>query len=256
MNQHDEIGQQMHAAFIAGNDWPLPSAAIPDLSAAGAYEIQRAFVARRLRNDSIAGFKAGATAPPAQQAFGLAEPFCAILLASGSRPNGATVAAGDFRKLVLETELCFRLAAPIHAPIDDPDALHDYVDGCAPAIELADIGGYGEASFTGNDLIAGNGASAAYMLGAPIDWRSMGLDSAPVTFTHNDQVLHEAVTGELMGGQWQALRWLVNAIVERGYPIQAGHLFLTGSLGRPQPARPGRYLADYGELGRIGFEVV
>jgi len=256
MTQTEHIAEEIHAAFRAGSDWPLPSAFIAGLGTAAAYEIQRGFVARRLQDDAIAGFKAGATAPAGQRAFGLEGPFCAVLLASGRRVDGVTIAASDFRNLLLETELCFRLAAAISAPIEHADALRDLVDGCAPAIELADAGGFGAARFTGNDLIAGNGASAAYLLGAPVDWRSPDMDRTSVSFFRDGQLLHQAVTGEIMGGQWQALRWLVNAVLELGYPVQAGHLFLTGSLGRPHPAQPGHYLADYHEFGRIGFEVV
>ena len=256
MSQANHIARAMYESLSAGEDWPLPSQAIADLNTEIAYEIQSEFVAQRLQGDSVAGFKAGATAQSAQQAFGLDGPFFGVLLASGSRTDGAVIAAADFGNLLLETELCFRVGVEIKERIDDVGALRAFVDGCFPAIELADAGGYGAAKFTGDDLIAGNGASAAYMLGDPIDWRSPDLDRMPVTFSRDGQVLHEAISGEIMGGQWQALMWLVNATLDLGYQVQAGHLFLSGALGRPHPGQPGRYLADYGAFGRIDFEVV
>ncbi len=94
------------------------------------------------------------------------------------------------------------------------------------------------------------------MLGEMGAGEAYDLDRVPVAFSRDGQVLHEAVSGDLMGSQWHALAWLVNAIVDLGYQVQAGHLLLTGSLGIPHPAQPGRYLAHFGELGQLAFEVV
>ena len=255
MTPSNDIARAMYESHVAGEDWPLPSQAIEGLDAATAYEIQREFVAQRLGADEIAGFKAGATAAPAQQALGLQAPFTGVLFASGRRANGVSIAATDFRRLVLETELCFRLGRAIVQRLHNVNALREYVDGCSPAIELADVGGYGAAKFTGPDLIAGNGASAAYVLGAESDGRSPGMDELRVSFSRDGQVLHEAESGDVMGGQWPALLWLVNAVIDSGYELKPGHLLLTGSLGSPHPAQAGTYVADYAEFGQINFDV-
>jgi 2-keto-4-pentenoate hydratase len=256
MTHSSDIAQAMHAAFLAGTDWPLPSQTIESLDAATAYDIQREFVAQRLQSDPLVGFKAGATAVPAQQAFGLEAPFVGVLLASGRRAHGSTVAAGDFAQLLLETELCFRVGTSINSRIDDVEALRGHIDGCFPAIELADAGGFGRVKFTGPDLIAGNGASAAYMLGPQINWPCSELDSQAVSFSRDGQVLHEAGSGDLMGSQWQALLWLVNKVIDLGYQVQAGQLLLSGSLGSPHPGQPGHYVADFSGFGQIAFEVI
>ncbi len=119
MTQSNIIAQAMFESYSAGEDWPLPSQAITGMNAGIAYQIQHAFVAHQLRSDTIAGFKAGASAVPAQQMFGLDGPFCAVLLAAGNRTAGE--------------------------PIGDVDTLKQHIDGCFPAIELADTGGYGTA---------------------------------------------------------------------------------------------------------------
>ena len=142
MTQSKTIAQAMFESYSAGEDWPLPSQAIPGMNAGIAYQIQHAFVAHHLQSDTIAGFKAGASAVPAQQMFGLDGPFCAVLLAAGNRPDGGSIAGSDFRSLMLETELCFRVGKNIGEPIGDVDALKQHIDGCFPAIELADTGGY------------------------------------------------------------------------------------------------------------------
>ena len=94
------------------------------------------------------------------------------------------------------------------------------------------------------------------MLGDQSDWPSPAIDELGVSFSRDGQVLHEALSGDLMGGQWQALLWLVNTVIDLGYELRAGHLLLTGSLGSPHPAQPGRYVGDYGPFGQIAFDVL
>ncbi|MFP8879468.1 MAG: hypothetical protein AAEJ52_23160 [Myxococcota bacterium] len=255
MTQSKDIARAMVDSRAAGRDWPLPSQAIEGLDVDIAYEIQRELVAQRLSSDEVAGFKAGATSAPAQRMLGLEAPFTGVLFANGRRENGVSIAATDFRGLVLETELCFRIGSAIARRVPDVKALREHIDACRPAIELADAGGYGAAKFTGLDLIAGNGASAAVLLGAEADWQSPAIDELAVSFSRDGELLHEAMSGDLMGGQWQALLWLVNAVIDQGYELEPGHLLLTGSLGSGHPGLPGRYVADYGAFGRIAFDV-
>ena len=58
-----------------------------------------------------------------------------------------------------------------------------------------------------------------------------------------------------MGDPWKAALWLVNATVRRGWTIEPGHLFSTGIIGERVEGKPGRYVADFGVLGRIAFEL-
>jgi len=77
-----------------------------------------------------------------------------------------------------------------------------------------------------------------------------------VQFRRDGETLHKARSGDLMGSQWEALKWLVNRVIELGYVVEPGHLLMTGSLGPAHPAVPGRYVADFAELGAIEFDVV
>ena len=232
MTQSKDIARAMYESHVGGEDWPLPSQAIEGLDAATAYEIQREFVAQRLVADEIAGFKAGATAAPAQQALGLEAPFTGVLFASGRRANGASIAATGFRRLVLEAELCFRIGRAIGQRLHDADALREYVDGCSPAIELADVGGYGAAKFTGPDLIAGNGASAAYLLGPESDWRSPGIDELEVMF--HEELIDQVPPIEEQGIPPEEIT-IAELLAEHGY-----HNVMLGKwhLGSAEGKRP------------------
>jgi 2-keto-4-pentenoate hydratase len=76
-----------------------------------------------------------------------------------------------------------------------------------------------------------------------------------VSLKRDGELLHEARSAELMGDQLNALKWLVNRVIELGYVIDAGHLLMTGALGPAHPAAPGRYLAAYTGMGEIEFYI-
>ena len=58
-----------------------------------------------------------------------------------------------------------------------------------------------------------------------------------------------------LSGVKAAALWLVNAALHRGYIVEPGHVLSTGVLGERVEATPGRYVADFGALGRVAFEV-
>ena len=245
---------RMKSDYQAGNPLPVATGERADLDLPAAYGIQHAYVAARLQSESIAGFKAGATAPGPQRAFGLSEPITGVLFASGARENGARIRLGDFRALMLEVELGFRLGRAITEAPRDVAALREAVSAVLPMVELAEIP-FGGAAFTGLDLIAANSASCAFMAGDEPAWRDTDINAITVRFARDGEVLHEAPASDVMGDQWQALLWLVGRVLEQGYSLEPGHLLMTGSIGAAHPGKPGRYEADFGDFGRLAFQV-
>lgn len=233
-----------------------PSRTLANLDVDMAYAVQKSFVEACLDSETIGGFKAALTAPAAQQAFGMAMPITGVLFSNGAQTSGATVEMTNFRTLMLETELGFRLGETITAPLGSVAELRERVNAAFPMIELADPG-FGTAKITGFDLITGNAASAAFLSGiAAPTWRDVDLNAVVVTFSRDGETLHEATAGDVMGDQWQALLWLVNQIAGQGYNLEPGHVLMTGSIGRMHPAKPGSYQADYGDFGKLTFTVV
>ena len=250
MPQTEDIAKTLYQAFETGRVLSTPTTDLPNLSIADAYDIQNAFVTLRLDDDELGGFKAGLTAAPAQESFGVDHPISGALFRSGERRDGATVSLGDYRALLLETELGFRMGTAISQRVADTYQLRESVAGCLPMVELAELC-YGDAKVTGADLIAANSASAAYMRGAMPNWRDHDLNAVTVTFSRNGETLHEASAGDVMDDQWQALLWLVNQVIDQGHTIEPGMFLMTGSIGPPHPGKPGSYVADYGSFGRL-----
>jgi len=245
-------------AALRANTLYLPSsatsAAAAPLSMADAVALQRGFVELHSTFDRVAGYKSAANAPALQTALGLSEPIVGVLFAGGERSSGARIERAAYRTLLIETELGFYIGRPIEARMNNVAELRNAVTSCVPMIELADPG-FGRTRFNGLDLIATNSASAGFICGNPQLVTQIDVNDIPVRLSHAGTTLHAEQSRDLMGDQWQALLWLVNKVIDVGYQINPGQLFMTGALGGAHPALPGEYLAQFGTLGEVRFSV-
>ncbi len=244
-----------NALYVAPSaTFSATSAAASPLSMADAVALQREFVELRSTIDKVAGYKSAANAAALQTALGLSEPIVGALFAGGERASGARIDRAAYRTLLIETELGFVLGKAIQTRLTSVDELREAVTSCVPMIELADPG-FGRTRFNGLDLIAANSASAGFIRGTPQQAAQVEVNDISIRLSHGTTTLHEAQSRDLMGDQWQALLWLVNKVIDTGYQIHPGQLFMTGALGGAHPAAPGEYLAQFGPLGEVSFSV-
>ncbi len=253
MTDLDAIARRFVAAHRANERYEAPSVAAA-LSIDEAYAVQRAFNGLRA-GEKVAGYKSAANAEALQRMLGLGGPITGVLFAAGERDAANAIARSGYRTLLLETELGFRAARRINVPVKSIPELRAATTTCTPMIELADPG-YDRTRMTGTDLIAANSASAGFIRGQARSVGDIALDEVNVQFRRDGETLHKARSGDLMGSQWEALKWLVNRVIELGYVVEPGHLLMTGSLGPAHPAVPGKYVADFAELGAIEFNIV
>ena len=235
---------------------PLPRLIDESLTIAGAYRIQKRVAQARLDGAQPGGFKAGLTSPQSQARFGTNEPVAGVLPPDGLLQPDATIRLSELRGLNIETEVALRIGTPIRAHVKDVAELKRHIDGVAPAIELPDLHYVSTAQPAALDIIATNVAAAAYIVG---DFRSPATrdpnDAAP-RLVCNGKELNSGLARDALGDQWEAARWLVNTMLQQGWPIETGQILLTGALGRMIPAAAGDCSADYGTWGTIGFHVV
>jgi 2-keto-4-pentenoate hydratase len=226
---------------------------------ADAYELQRAFVQALVEAGdwgSVVGYKAALTAPQAQQMMGASEPVVGVLFSGGERLAQRTISID--RPVMLETELGFRLNRPIDAATTE-STTPTYIEHVSPMIELAAPNL--EQRPNAVDLIASNSATYGFITGSAYntDWQDAttrpDLDRLSINLFHGDDILHAETAGSIMQGQWHAVTWLVNALLELGYPLAKEHLLMTGSIGALHPGKPGEYRAEYGQLGNIEFNL-
>ena len=242
-------------AYARKQPIPVLSAMMPNLDAKVAHDIQKAYLLKRLENDKIGGFKAGLTTPATQERFGVTSPVAGILFASGKLADGVSVDSAQFRGLMLEIEIGFILGEAITQPVKDATELQKKVRGVFPAIELPDMGFADMKQLKGVDIIAANVSAAQFIVGAEQALAGQDLNAVAATLTMNGETVNSGNGSEALGDQWQAALWLVNSIIEQGWTLEPGHVLMTGALGKMIPGKPGKYLADYGDFGKITFEV-
>ncbi len=237
---------------------PLPLAQRIDESLTNdeAYAIQKRVAQALLNGTRPGGFKAGLTSPQSQARFNTNEPVAGVLPSAGLRHPGTTVRLSEQPGLNIETEVALRIGTPIRTRVDDVAELRQYIDGVAPAIELPNLHYAAGAQPGAIDIIATNVAAAAYIVGdfAPPEARDPN-DAAP-RLVCNGREVNTGDARDALGDQWEAARWLVNTMLQQGWPIETGQILLTGALGRMIPAAVGDCSADYGNWGTISFHVV
>jgi 2-keto-4-pentenoate hydratase len=250
--EYDMIAQEIEEAYINKKPRPLVSQKVNNLTIEQAHEIQTTLIHRMESKGEICmGYKIGLWAPAAQKRFGLNGPAHGTLFKSMLRWPG-TIYLKNHTRLFVEPEIGFRFQKDITKPIDDIKVLKRAVAITYPAIELPDIAYPDMKLLRGVDLIASNVASRKVLIGNAA--KAKDLNAVTVKLLHNGQEITTGIGKNAGGDQWEALKWAVNDVLAKGGEIKAGYIVITGILTKLTPAKPGKYVADYGSFGKIEFE--
>lgn len=204
-----------------------------------AYEIQHKVVAS-FSGDSIIGLKAGLTSEASQESFGVPHPILGRLFASGRLFSGTSLPFIPGRFLECEIGICLdELGRP---------------SSICPVIELPRIAFGLSTVATGPNLIACNVAADRYVLGHCVESPTSFVDGS-VELKRDGKTLYQAKLTEPQGGPWESLSWMLSESQSLGFSMPKEALMLTGACGGIHPASPGSYVADYGSLGSVKFEI-
>ena len=244
-----EVSRACMKALKADEPLPIVDVASEDKTEANAYRVQALLVEALLteNGDSVAGYKAGVTAPAQMQRFGAPGPASAPLFKSGlieAFDPTTAVKLVPFKGMMLETEFAFKTAKPITAPVKNEAELKTMIAGVHPAVEVPQVFFADMARVKFFDLTAAAIGSKRFVIG-PSQPTDGDFDAMKVVLTHNGTVVNEGTGSEALGSQWKALLWLVNNVLANGGKIEAGQYFMTGALGKMIPAAPGGYRAEY-----------
>ena len=231
-----DLVAEMAAAIRTGETLPkMP----PGLTLDEAYALQKQVVAA-VSGGGVAGLKAGMTAAAGQQAFGLTHPLIGSLYQAGRLAPGASFASAPGVSLECEIGI-------VVDENGEPKTAGPVIE--VPRMALADA-----EDRTGANLTACNIAADRYIVGRQQPLRDSYGDNR-ITLTRDGAEVCSAPASDALGGPQAALAWMLNEARERGLMIADGMLLITGACGGIHPAEPGRYVADYGDLGRIEFVV-
>jgi 2-keto-4-pentenoate hydratase len=220
---------------LAARDEPRPHRPPSEtkrLSLTEAYAVQdRLREALVARGERVAGWKAGFTNKAGQEAWQVAEPVCAFLLASGVLSSGGEVAAARFVKPGVEAEVAFVLKHELAGPgVTAPRALQA-VEGAVPALELIDFRHSGKA--VGTDAVADGVYAKAIVLGGaltPVTGLDLALEG--VVYEQSGTVVATSTAYEVMGNPLNSLAWIANHLGGRGLGLRAGDVVMTGSVSK------------------------
>jgi 2-keto-4-pentenoate hydratase/acetyl esterase/lipase len=231
---------------------------MPDL--AQAFAVQHRVVRATLKQGAeITGYKAAYTSAAARSAVGVSHPLHGVLFKQGRLEAAATkTIAHDPKKPVLvETEIGYVMATDIGSKLTVPRQAMTTVEAIVPVIELpTNVAALVEGKVAAVDLVAANGGSNQYIVGAPVAPTDAGdLDALRVSLRRDGQVLHDTTGANVVDGQAKNLMTLINQIIDQGHVIHRGDIIVSGALERAHPGEKGSYAAEFGALGKIEFKI-
>jgi 2-keto-4-pentenoate hydratase len=252
------LAEAIWQADAAGTETPRVSVLDPTIGLDGAYRVQQFIVDRKLSaGDSVAGYKAGLTGKLARWWFDIDDPVFGVIPASGLRESGEVIAMPPGRHMLLETEIAFVAGTRIGRPVSNVAALKPLIRGVAPVIE-APAGGFPRSKarkLTVTDIVANNVSAHILIVGEERSAEGLNLRKLKATLSRGGKQVSKGTGADAMGDPWTAALWLVNVAVKQGRVIEPGHYLTTGVIGERIESEPGAYVADFGKLGTIEFNI-
>jgi 2-keto-4-pentenoate hydratase len=179
-------------------------------------------------------------------------PDFGVLFADMAYGDSQPIPFGDLLQPRVEAEVAFVLGAdlPDH-DVTGPELLRA-VEFVLPAIEVVDsrIADWDISIF---DTVADNASSGVFVTGgSPRSLQAVDLRASEMTLVAEGEVVSSGTGAACLGHPLNAVVWLANVVAERGEPLGAGEIVLSGSLGPLVPVRPGlTYEAQISGLGSV-----
>jgi 2-oxo-3-hexenedioate decarboxylase/2-keto-4-pentenoate hydratase len=209
----------------------LPADLYPE-SLDEAYAIRRVFqeVEEKKGRGAIAGYKIGLTTPVMRKLCGVGEPCYGAIFAREVYHRRAELAAADYCRLGVETEIAFRLGDDLPQG-GAPGEIVGAVESCMAAIELIEDLHYDHKRLDAAAMVAGNVWNAGVVLDTPMtDWRTQHLARAAARLSINGQEIGSGNGGDVMGHPLNAHAWLAEKLAVAGTPLRRGMIVVTGSM--------------------------
>lgn len=232
-NQVDTIAQAIEQQQAIP---PMPT----DLTLAQAYRLQQQITSQLSKQTGIAGIKAGLTAGPVQQYFGIDDAVIGSLYEKGRLSPGCHIESAP--GLMLECEI-----GVIIGRDQQPVSL-------VPVIEVVFLKYAKPSDLNAVNIVAANVGADRFICGKPLPWNP-NCGSTDLLLTKDGETVCQASTGDSLGGPAKGSAWMIQQAHNRHFDVKEGMLLILGTCGPAIPADKGEYLASYGELGNIAFTV-
>lgn len=252
--QYAGLAERLDKALLTKTAMPQITLAHPELTLAGAYEIQSLLVHRRLqRGERRIGMKMGLTSRAKMLQVGVNEMSWGRLTDAMLLEEGGVMARDAYIHPRLEPELAFLIGKPLSGKVTAAQAL-SAVDGVAPAMELVDSR-YLDFKFTLNDVVADNSSAAGLLIG-PWCSPTQDLSNLGVVLEVNGMVIETASTTAILGHPVRALVAAARLAAEAGEVLHPGDIVMSGGLTAAHSISPGETVrATLQNLGFVSINV-
>ena len=230
----------------------VPCAPVRDLI--GADDIAAAYAVQQEVNASrgqAVGHKIGLTSAAVQRQLGVDRPDFGLLFADMDVSAADPVPLTGLLQPRIEAEVAFLLGADLTGEIT-PAAVRAAVYRMAPALEIVDsrIAGW---DISIADTIADNASSGLFVLGAGrVSLDELEPVDVQMELAVDGEVVSKGSGAACLGDPLAALAWLAGAARDRGDPLRAGQVVLSGALGPMVAVTPGiRVTATLTGLGPV-----
>lgn len=228
-----------------------PRMLIPGLNLDDAYRIQllqqRALLAQ---GKEIVGRKIGLTSAAMQQQLGVDNPDFGFFTRDTIFEDGAEIPAAKFIAPRVEPEVAVVLDRDLGAG-EDLVSVAAAVRSIHVAVEIIDSR-VKNWDITLVDTVADNASGAGVILGPEITAQAEDLPTITAVMSLNGAEVARGMGVDVMGHPLAPVVWLATELAERGAPLTAGEIILTGSFCAASPVVAGDQLnVDYGEYGGL-----
>jgi 2-keto-4-pentenoate hydratase len=250
----EAVAERLRQAYSGEPVAPLRDALEPT-DVDGAYAVQttntRHWVSEGRR---IVGRKIGLTAKAVQAQLGVDQPDFGVLFADMEVADGVVLGASRLLQGKVEAEIALVLGTDLDNPEATAADVASAVEYVVPSLEIVDSR-IADWKITFADTVADNASAAFYVLGQPArPLAGLDLWSCGMVMEINGQVVSTGVGAACLGHPLEAAAWLARTLAQRGDPLKAGDVMLTGALGPMVPLKAGDVVrATIGGLGTVGF---
>lgn len=252
MNDED-LALQLRDAY-AGNPVPPLRDGLDPTDIDKAYAVQ-AINTRFWKEQGrrVVGRKVGLTSKAVQVQLGVDQPDFGVLFEDMEIPNGGLLKQAQVIQPKAEAEVAFVLARDLNDINATRESVAGAIDIAMPAIEIVDSR-IADWKITFADTVADNGSSAFFVLGEGKPMQGLDLWTCGMVLEVNGEVVSLGAGAACLGHPLEAAAWLARTLAQRGDPLRAGDIVLSGALGPMVALNSGDQVrATIGGIGAVAF---
>lgn len=200
----------------------------------------------------IVGLKVGLTSRAVQQQLGVDQPDFGVLFDDMEFLDGDVLPTHRLVQPKVEAEVAFVVGRDLGGRAPSFGEFVAAIAFALPALEIVDSA-IRDWRITLVDTVADNASSGLYVLGQqPVALGAVDLALAGMQLSVNGEALSIGSGAACLGHPLRAAHWLARTMAERGQPLTAGQVILSGALGPMVALEAGALVrARIGGLGSV-----